>query len=492
VQHSANALALARCLTRVAELSSFATPPLQALWALGHRSHLSQRVERLVSGERTQDVWHTRVRSRILTLVALGIAAIFVCAAPRTTVFAERDEPPAEKLDPSDISPLPLRRGMFQAKGRLSREPHIPGEAEHEVRSALSQATTFDCDKLPLRDFLDRIFKNSTLKLDGTFLKGHVDTSLPVTVHVHGTPLLSALDSGFGQLNLDYGFEVHTDQNGTRSRRLIITHAEPDPMVLRSYGIGSADDSEFKSLETRIKSKIEPESWGEAKGQAQIASDEKHRRMIVRQTPRAHDQIKSMLGNLGKLSPLYITVRTAVVSEDLLRRAGIERQTARGPGHTVINLSEAQYKDLVIDAVETDEWAFSLRPRVCVTVGHEASIAPYSESPSVWPQTIRVRTALVDGRPSISFEMTGIDPITAQSLTESATNPEFKPLLIEMRQKSWRETMRHTISKTKPTSNGTLIEVNRVSSKNSPAPRRFILVKPELGPMTATVRSVGR
>jgi hypothetical protein len=381
---------------------------------------------------------------------------------------------------------------MFQPNGRLSSVPQIPGEAEHEVRSALSQATTFDCDKLPLHDFLDRIFKNSTLKLDGTFLKGRVDTSLPVTVHVHGTPLLSALDSGFGQLNLDYGFEVHTDKNGTRSRRLIITHAEPDPMVLRTYGIASADESEFKSLEARIKSKIEPESWGEAKGQAQLASDEKHRRMIVRQTPRAHDQIKSMLGNLGKLSPLYITVRTAVVSEDLLRRAGIEPQTARGPGHTVINLSEAQYKDLVIDAVETDEWAFSLRPRVCVTVGQEASIAPYSESASVWPQAIRVHTALVDGRPSISFEMTGIDPITAQSLTESATNPEFKPLLIEMRQKSWRETMRHTISKTKPTSNGTLIEVNRVSSKNSPAPRRFILVKPELGPMTATVRSGGR
>ncbi len=88
VTRAANGLALARCLTQIAALNSPTAPRLQALWALGAVSHLGERVERLLNGTPVRDAWNTRARGRLVTLAAVGIASLFVCAAPRTTVLA--------------------------------------------------------------------------------------------------------------------------------------------------------------------------------------------------------------------------------------------------------------------------------------------------------------------------------------------------------------------------------------------------------------------
>jgi beta-lactamase regulating signal transducer with metallopeptidase domain len=93
VRHSANGLALARCLTRVAESNSPAAPRMQALWALGAPSHLSERVERLLNDRSERDAWGTRSRGRLVAMAAVGIAALFVCVAPRATVLANVSEP---------------------------------------------------------------------------------------------------------------------------------------------------------------------------------------------------------------------------------------------------------------------------------------------------------------------------------------------------------------------------------------------------------------
>jgi beta-lactamase regulating signal transducer with metallopeptidase domain len=96
VTRAANGLALARCLTQIAALNSPTAPRLQALWALGAVSHLGERVERLLNGTPVRDAWNTRARGRLVTLAAVGIASLFVCAAPRTTVLASASDAPAE------------------------------------------------------------------------------------------------------------------------------------------------------------------------------------------------------------------------------------------------------------------------------------------------------------------------------------------------------------------------------------------------------------
>ncbi|HET6324592.1 MAG TPA: M56 family metallopeptidase [Planctomycetaceae bacterium] len=105
VTHSASGLALARCLTRVAEASLPAGPRLQALWALGSPSHLSERVERLVNGGYGNDAWTTRARSRFITLAGVGIATVFVWAAPRTTILADVAQPlSAARIERLDLA----------------------------------------------------------------------------------------------------------------------------------------------------------------------------------------------------------------------------------------------------------------------------------------------------------------------------------------------------------------------------------------------------
>jgi beta-lactamase regulating signal transducer with metallopeptidase domain len=93
VHHAANGLALARCLTRVAESNCLVPPRLQALWALETPSHLTQRVERLLDGACESDAWDSRARRRLIAIAALGIATAFVWAAPRTRVLANAAEP---------------------------------------------------------------------------------------------------------------------------------------------------------------------------------------------------------------------------------------------------------------------------------------------------------------------------------------------------------------------------------------------------------------
>jgi hypothetical protein len=133
VIHSANGLALARCLTQIAALNSPIAPRVQALWALGTVSHLGERVERLLNSTPVRDAWNTRTRGRLVTLAAAGIAGLFVCAAPRTTVLAGASEASAdgrgELVTVSSLSP-----------GERAAATALGGELEH-LESEIAKVT---------------------------------------------------------------------------------------------------------------------------------------------------------------------------------------------------------------------------------------------------------------------------------------------------------------------------------------------------------------
>lgn len=135
VTRAANGLALARCLTQIAALNSPTAPRLQALWALGSVSHLGERVERLLNGTPARDAWNTRGRARLVTLAAAGIATLFVCAAPRTTVLASASEGPAVGRDEPDAfaSLSPSERIAATALGRELAQLHSEIDASMEL-----------------------------------------------------------------------------------------------------------------------------------------------------------------------------------------------------------------------------------------------------------------------------------------------------------------------------------------------------------------------
>jgi hypothetical protein len=97
VRKAANAYALARCLTRVAEWDRRGPPWNEALAAITGRSSLSDRVERLIAGAALDDPWNTQRRRRMFAVAALAVAFVFASFAPKTAVTAEPNGQPAER-----------------------------------------------------------------------------------------------------------------------------------------------------------------------------------------------------------------------------------------------------------------------------------------------------------------------------------------------------------------------------------------------------------
>jgi beta-lactamase regulating signal transducer with metallopeptidase domain len=89
VRNSANRFALARCLTRVAEWSAHLEPQSLELAAVGSRSNLSDRVERLILEPRRTDFWDVGRRRWLVWAAALLAAFGLECSAPRTSLLAE-------------------------------------------------------------------------------------------------------------------------------------------------------------------------------------------------------------------------------------------------------------------------------------------------------------------------------------------------------------------------------------------------------------------
>lgn len=89
VNQGASPVALARCLTRVAERRLVQRTAVTALAAGGSPSTLSQRIERLLETDRQVDPWHGIARRRVLLAAALVCAIAMICCGPRTTLLAQ-------------------------------------------------------------------------------------------------------------------------------------------------------------------------------------------------------------------------------------------------------------------------------------------------------------------------------------------------------------------------------------------------------------------
>jgi len=87
VAQSVDAVSLARSLTFVAELRSAPALANGALPAGGRRSHITQRVERLLTG-RTSDVWSGRLWRVVLLILGITITGVLTTHGPTTGASA--------------------------------------------------------------------------------------------------------------------------------------------------------------------------------------------------------------------------------------------------------------------------------------------------------------------------------------------------------------------------------------------------------------------
>jgi len=131
VRNSASRFALARCLTRVAEWSAHLAPQPVELAAVGPRSNLSDRVERLILEPRRTDSWDVGRRRWLVWAAAFLAAFGLECSAPRTCLLAE---PPGRAADTG--------KSQTDAHAEPDAKPALSGALQslsEETRDLLSE-----------------------------------------------------------------------------------------------------------------------------------------------------------------------------------------------------------------------------------------------------------------------------------------------------------------------------------------------------------------
>ena len=344
--------------------------------------------------------------------------------------------------------------------------------ADEKLRTSLQQLVSFDCDKLPLREFLVRLTKGGDFAGPNIVVPMDVNLQVPITIHVSGVTLESALKLVCEQARLRYEMK-----DGVL---LLANEVPAEPLVLLAYpiadllanpkpqGSGRSEKIDFQSLEALIRTAVEPNSWDESGGPGKVNHNESTLSLVIRQTDSVHQQIRNLLQQLRKPVQLNATFRTAVLDdrdEELLREAGIEPPME--PGRAVSVLTQGQ-SDRLLKIIGGATHSY---PILLVPTGAETSIRPFAGE-KAWPAAVRVLTGQVGGRPYIWFELTGNDPATGQPLREGAMSlsPDFKPLLVEIKSlpaaPEWQSPW------------GLTRDVHQLLAKT--LERKFLLIKPEV------------
>jgi beta-lactamase regulating signal transducer with metallopeptidase domain len=106
VRNSASRFALARCLTRVAEWTAHFAPQPIELAAVGPRSNLSERVERLVLERSRGDSWDSNRCRWLVWAAAIAVTFCLEYSAPRTILLAEPPSHAANASNDSESKPI--------------------------------------------------------------------------------------------------------------------------------------------------------------------------------------------------------------------------------------------------------------------------------------------------------------------------------------------------------------------------------------------------
>jgi len=90
--------------------------------------------------------------------------------------------------------------------------------------------------------------------------------------------------------------------------------------------VNGGNRADFTGLIDLIRTTIEPGSWGTEGGGGDMTGNENTLSLVIRQTPKVHDQIVELLGQLRKLQDLQVTVevRFISVSDRFFERIGVD------------------------------------------------------------------------------------------------------------------------------------------------------------------------
>ena len=239
-----------------------------------------------------------------------------------------------------DVKEAPLKSEGEDAEARLPRSglqklrdeaaskrsqkrsiPHlgdIPDlrKNDHPLRRKVS----LHVEKQPLQSTLAHIATSSDLQLaidKAGLAEEGVTEKTPVTITVDGVMTQSALNLILEPLKLAYVLEdgkVLRVSSRTRLRAPSVRVYQVEKVI------ADPDVLDLTALSTLIQDTVQPDSWQKVGGQGSIATNEKTKSLVIRQSKEAQDEISRLLKDLSDL---------AVASEEATRATSTRKDNSK-------------------------------------------------------------------------------------------------------------------------------------------------------------------
>jgi hypothetical protein len=166
---------------------------------------------------------------------------------------------------------------------------------EEKILAELEKPTDFDFSKTPLgsvADFIAGKHGMAVLIDEKALEEADMSVDTPITFHLKGTSLRSALRLMLEQLNLAIVVRDEVLQITTNERAETI-------LIARSYPVGDLIlDDDYDPLIAAITSTASPTTWDEGGGPASVTAVDSAQSLVISQTPDAHYRIQDLLRSL--------------------------------------------------------------------------------------------------------------------------------------------------------------------------------------------------
>lgn len=235
-----------------------------------------------------------------------------LCLAPR-----ERSQLPTERSVQCRIAVVPVAVCLLavvlftpsasvaeDAKTTSAASPADQQSAEAHFRKALTESTELDFVETPLIDVIEHIAHKHNLRvmLDRPALDEEgIAADTPVTVHLSGVSLQSALQLVLRELQLTYMIrdEVLMITTPARAELELIVRVYPVQDLVKTKDPNGKVDYDYDSLAELILSTVEPTTWDDVGGPGSVRPY--RGALVFSQTEPVHDQIALLLSGLRKL-----------------------------------------------------------------------------------------------------------------------------------------------------------------------------------------------
>ncbi|MCH7686322.1 MAG: hypothetical protein IH899_06535, partial [Planctomycetes bacterium] len=452
-----------------------------------------------------------------------GMAGV-VRMVPQPVLPATFDAP-ARQPQPQDLhhSIRELRgdvRALRRDVGRLLKLLEKKEKTWNELRQskvspailkALEKHASLQFHEVSLADIMRELSRsfgmNIILDTQGMEEEG-VTGKTPVTIHVDGIKLKSALNLILKPLNLTYQARDEvlfiTSKSRARGKLVAVTYPVAE-LVIPIPISGPVPANEILHWERKnaenplsarspvidvdtlietIQSTVQPDSWDEVGGPATIRYFVTTLSLVIRQTPQAHQEIADLLEQLRRLQDMQVTLEARFLSrlpDRFWERIGVDfdfKKEADGSLGGII-LTDRQ-AELLLQAAQGNSRANLIQgPKITLFNGRTADITKYTIGGKEQPlkYSLHVQPVISADRRNIRLNLRVSDRKSPRTDTRAYVNtvPDGKTLLIEIGR-------RDDVSVGVPILNKTpyIARTFKNSGVRQSEGRRFLLIRPRV------------